>query len=105
MMRDGFSAEGNTGYALQMVKRDEGTFLQPIGDIHVAVFNFAELGGAVTIYYKETETIYPTTKSQKYIEKNTQEELEEQQRRLEVIAAEARRVSPEPQISDPSRKL
>src|SRR5688500_10480564 len=59
MMRDGYSAEGNTLYALHMVKREEGTLFQPIGDIHEATFNFAELGGAVTIYYKETETIYP----------------------------------------------
>jgi hypothetical protein len=105
MMRDGYSAEGNTLYALHMVKREEGTLFQPIGDIHEATFNFAELGGVVTIYYKETETIYPETKSQKYIEKNTQEELEEQQNRLEVIAAEARRLNPEPDIPDRSRKL
>lgn len=105
MMRDGYSAEGHTGYSLQMVKREEGTFWQPVGDVHEAIFNFAEISGSTTIYLKETTIEYPGTAAQKYIENNTQEELEIQQKRLEVIAAEARRLNPDPQISDPGRKL
>jgi len=102
LMPDGYRVEVHSGYSLILRKRDEPTFFQAQGNIHEATFNFAEFNGAITIYHSMQTIENPGTAYPGVVNNNTQKELEIQQRRLEVIAEEARRSTPSKSPS-PSR--
>jgi hypothetical protein len=105
MMAEGYTVHTNSGYSLIMLMRETPSLFQAAGNIHEAVFNFAEFGNKITIYHLERTTEYVSTKYERVLDNNDQEQLESQQKRLEVIAAEAKRLQGDDTPLQPRTKL